>query len=84
MDVRSMTRTEAAREIALQVVVFARQHQQPFDMTAVCEHISECAGGYRGEYLQRAARIANHKTVARLARQMARQTGDDHLIARES
>lgn len=76
-----MTKTEAAREIALQVVVFARQRQQAFDMTAVWEHLSECAGGHRGEYLQRAARIANHKTVARLAREMARQRGDDHLIA---
>lgn len=75
-----MTKTQAAKDMALQVVVFARKHQQPFNRDAVFGHLSECGGGHKGSYLQQAAQLANYRTVLRMATQMARETGDDNLI----
>lgn len=75
-----MTKTQAAHDIALQVVVFARKHQQPITRDGVFGHLSECGGGHRGSYLQQAAQAANYKTVLRAAIQMARQQGDYNLI----
>ena len=75
-----MSKSEAAEAIALQVTVFANKHQQPFTMTSVWEVLSDCQGGYRGEYLAAAARIANHKTVYRLCVADAKLMGRYHLI----
>jgi hypothetical protein len=75
-----VNKTEAAEVIALQVIVFARKYQQPFTLLNVQEHMSECINGYRGEYLARAAKLANHKTVYRLAVKSAQQTMDTHLV----
>ena len=63
-----MTRTEAAKTIAIQVRVWARRTSQPITMTRVEEILSELDGPrHRGLRLQTAARLANRKTVLRLA-----------------
>ena len=63
-----MTKTEAAKTIAIQVRVWARRTSQPITMTMVEEILSEF-GGHRGDGLQiqTAANLANRKTVLRLA-----------------
>jgi len=75
-----MTKTEAAETIAIQVEAFARRTQQPITRDAVWAHLSECAAGHRGEYLAEAAKLANHKTVLRVAIANVRRMDEHHLI----
>lgn len=75
-----MTKTEAAEAIALQVTVFAYKTQQPITKMSVWEALSECGAGHRGEFLATAAKIANHKTVLKLAIADAKLMNRHHLI----
>lgn len=62
-----MTKSEAAETVALHVRVAVRKGAT-LSITLAEEIVSEFRGGHRGEFLQEAARIANPKTVLRLAR----------------
>lgn len=75
-----MNKTEAAETIAIQVEAFARRTQQPITSDSVWGHLSECAAGHRGEYLAEAAKMANHKTVLRVAIANVRRMDEHHLI----
>lgn len=74
------TKSEATQALALQVTVFATKHQQAVTKLAVQEHISECATGHRGEYLQHCALLVSYKAVHKLAVEQLKQQGDYHLI----
>ena len=64
------TKTEAAKAIAIQVRVFARKANRTPDMMMVEEIISEYQGRtWNGMQLQEWAKMANHKTVLRMAQE---------------
>jgi len=74
-----MTKTEAAENIANEVIVFSKRTGQPVTMDSIYAALSECAAGHRGSYLAASANAASAKTVATLVRKHLRH--DSHLLA---
>ena len=74
-----MTKTEAAENIANEVIVFAKRTGQAVTMDSIYAALSECGAGHRGSYLAASANAANAKTVATLVRKYLKY--DYHLIA---
>lgn len=66
MTNHTMTKTEAADMIALEVRVFANRTGQSITRLLVAEMMSEF-DGREGMVLQTASRVANFNTVCRLA-----------------
>ena len=74
-----MNKTEAAENIANEVIVFAKRTGQAVTKDSIWAALSECAAGHRGSYLAASANAANAKTVTALVRKHLKY--DYHLIA---
>ena len=74
-----MNKTEAAENIANEVIVFAKRTGQAVTKDSIWAALSECVAGHRGSYLAASAKAANAKTVATLVRKHLKY--DAHLLA---
>lgn len=76
MYCRRMTKTEAAETIALHLRTSYRRDGGQLTRLRAEELVSEMRAGHRGQYLADVARLANPRTVLRLAVAGLRANGD--------